>query len=106
MLTLRSKALEIVQSRGTVAIQKPSEKVSDFFAKNVFTDTSMQAFLSKEAYEAVTDAIHKGQKIDRAIANQVASGMKNWAMTMGVTHYTHWFQPLTGATILHTGFNL
>ena len=98
MLTLRSKALEIAQTRGTVEIQKPAEKVSDFFAKNVFTDTAMQAFLTKEAYEAVSDAIKNGQKIDRAIANQVASGMKNWAMTMGVTHYTHWFQPLTGAT--------
>jgi glutamine synthetase len=98
MLTLRSKALEIVQSRGTVAINKPSERVSEFYSKNVFTDHAMKEYLSKEAYEAVTDAIKKGQKIDRAMANQVSAGMKNWALSLGASHYTHWFQPLTGAT--------
>ncbi len=98
MLTLRSKALEIVQSRSTVAINKPAERVSEFFSKNVFTDHAMKEYLSKEAYEAVTDAIKKGQKIDRAMANQVSSGMKNWALSLGASHYTHWFQPLTGAT--------
>jgi len=89
MLTLRSKALEIVQTRGTVDIQKPAEKVSDFFAKNVFTDTAMQAFLTKEAYEAVSDAIKNGQKIDRAIANQVASGKK-----LGNDHGRYTLYPL------------
>jgi glutamine synthetase len=98
MLTLRSKALEIVQSRSTVAINKPAERVSEFYSKNVFTDHAMKEHLSKEAYEAVTDAIKKGQKIDRAMANQVSSGMKNWALSLGASHYTHWFQPLTGAT--------
>jgi glutamine synthetase len=98
MLTLRSKALEIVQSRSTVAINKPAERVSEFYSKNVFTDHAMKEYLSKEAYEAVTDAIKKGQKIDRAMANQVSSGMKNWALSLGASHYTHWFQPLTGAT--------
>ncbi len=98
MLTLRSKALEIVQSRSTVAINKPAERVSEFYSKNVFTDHAMKEHLSKEAYEAVTDAIKKGQTIDRAMANQVSSGMKNWALSLGASHYTHWFQPLTGAT--------
>ncbi|MFY8020728.1 MAG: glutamine synthetase III [Bacteroidia bacterium] len=98
MLTLRSKALEIVQSRSTVAINKPAERVSEFYSKNVFTDHAMKEYLSKEAYEAVTDAIKKGQKIDRAMANQVSAGMKNWALSLGASHYTHWFQPLTGAT--------
>ena len=58
----------------------------------------MKNFLDKEAYEAVCSAIKHGEKIDRKVANQVASGMKNWAMSHGVTHYTHWFQPLTGST--------
>ena len=58
----------------------------------------MKNFLDKEAYEAVCSAIMHGEKIDRKVANQVASGMKNWAMSHGVTHYTHWFQPLTGST--------
>lgn len=98
MLTLRSKALDIVQNRKPVAINKLSDKVSDFYAVNVFTDYAMKEFLNKEAYEAVRDAIKKGQKIDRTMANQIASGMKSWALSMGVTHYTHWFQPLTGAT--------
>jgi glutamine synthetase len=58
----------------------------------------MKTYLSKEAYQAVYNAIRKGDKIDRTIAEQVASGMKNWALHKGASHYTHWFQPLTGAT--------
>lgn len=98
MLTLRSKALDTVQSRKTINLNLPSNKISDYFNINVFNDASMLEFLSKEAYNAVTSAVKKGEKIDREIADQVASGMKNWAITRGVTHYTHWFQPLTGAT--------
>lgn len=98
MLTLRSKALDTVQNRETVNVTPPSVKVSDYFNSNVFSDNAMQEFLSKEAYKAVSAAINKGEKIDRAIADQVASGMKNWAISKGVSHYTHWFQPLTGAT--------
>ena len=58
----------------------------------------MKNFLDKEAYDAVIQAIRHGEKIDRKVANQVASGMKSWAMSHEVTHYTHWFQPLTGST--------
>ncbi|MBC7384455.1 MAG: glutamine synthetase III [Bacteroidia bacterium] len=98
MLTLRSKALDTVQNRKSVSVNPPSTKISDYFNINVFSDTSMKEFLSKEAYNAVTTAVKNGRKIDRAIADQVASGMKHWALSRGVTHYTHWFQPLTGAT--------
>lgn len=98
MLTLRSKALDTVQSRKTVTVTPPSIRVSEYFNTNVFTDASMMEFLSKEAYKAVSSAIKNGEKIDRAIADQVAAGMKNWAISKGVSHYTHWFQPLTGAT--------
>ncbi|MFI5220757.1 MAG: glutamine synthetase III [Bacteroidia bacterium] len=98
MLTLRFKALETVQNRKPVQVSSPSNKVSNYFNSNVFSETAMKAFLSKEAYQAVQNAIKKGDKIDRAVAGQVASGMKDWAINKGATHYTHWFQPLTGAT--------
>jgi glutamine synthetase len=98
MSTLRFKALEIAQSRSQVTVALPSTKISDYFNSNVFNDSAMQTFLSKEAYQAVSSAINTGQKIDRIMADQIASGMKNWAMSKGVSHYTHWFQPLTGAT--------
>ncbi len=98
MLTLRSKALDTVQNRKTVTVTPPSTRVSEYFNSNVFTDSAMMEFLPKEAYKAVSAAIKNGEKIDRAIADQVAAGMKNWAISKGVSHYTHWFQPLTGAT--------
>lgn len=98
MSTLRFKALELAQSRTQVTVTPPSTKVSDYFNANVFNDIAMKSFLSKEAYQAVSNAISNGTKIDRVMADQIASGMKNWAMTKGVSHYTHWFQPLTGAT--------
>lgn len=98
MSTLRFKALELAQSRTQVTVTPPSPKVSDYFNANVFNDIAMKSFLSKEAYQAVSNAITNGTKIDRVMADQIAAGMKNWAMTKGVSHYTHWFQPLTGAT--------
>jgi glutamine synthetase len=98
MLSSRSKALETVQSRKTVSVTPPSIRISEYFNSNVFTDSSMMEFLSKEAYKAVSAAIKNGDKIDRSMADQVATGMKNWAISKGVSHYTHWFQPLTGAT--------
>jgi len=98
MSTLRFKALETVQHRTTINVISPSTKVSDYFNSNVFNDAAMKVYLSKEAYQAVNNAIKNGHKIDRGVAEQVASGMKNWAMSKGASHYTHWFQPLTGAT--------
>lgn len=98
MLTLRSKALETVQNRETVSVTPPAIRVSEYFNTNVFTDSAMMEFLSKEAYKAVSAAIKNGDKIERSMADQVAAGMKNWAISKGVSHYTHWFQPLTGAT--------
>ena len=75
-----------------------STKRSEIFAKNVFNKDKMLQFLSKDAFEKVEAAIFSGKKIDRKIADQVAEGMKAWALSLGATHYTHWFQPLTGAT--------
>ncbi len=86
--TFKRKPLEI----------NPVSKRSDIFSKKVFSQTAMQHYLDKHAYNAVMQAIEKGQKTDRQIADQIAAGMKSWAMSNGATHYTHWFQPLTGAT--------
>ncbi|MBS9461647.1 glutamine synthetase III [Flagellimonas sp. 389] len=71
---------------------------SELFGKNVFNEERMLQFLTREAFEKVKSAIFQGSKIDRKIADQVAEGMKAWALSMGATHYTHWFQPLTGST--------
>ncbi|MBP9186696.1 MAG: glutamine synthetase III, partial [Bacteroidia bacterium] len=98
MSSLRFTALAKVQSRPSIKVNLPSTKISDYYNSHVFNDSAMKSFLDKEAYEAVCSAIKHGEKIDRRVANQVASGMKNWAMSNGVTHYTHWFQPLTGST--------
>lgn len=79
MLSLRFKALDTVQARKTVSVIPPSEKISEYFNSNVFNDAAMLQFLSKEAYKAVSNAIRNGEKIDRNVADQVASGMKAWA---------------------------
>ncbi|MCY7410953.1 MAG: glutamine synthetase III [Chitinophagales bacterium] len=75
-----------------------AHKVSDIFAENVFTEHAMKTYLSEDAYYSVMTAIKTGTKIDRKIADQVASAMKSWAVSKGATHFTHWFQPLTGTT--------
>jgi glutamine synthetase len=98
MASLRFKALEETLNRKPVGITYPSEKVSEYFGINVFDRSKMEKHLSKEAYKAVIDAIDKGERVDRKLAEQVAAGMKNWAMALGATHYTHWFQPLTEGT--------
>jgi glutamine synthetase len=98
MASLRFKALQDAISRKPVVAESPKEKTSEYFGRLVFDRNKMQKYLSKEAYQAVISAIDKGVRIDRKIADQVAAGMKAWAMEFGATHYTHWFQPLTGGT--------
>ncbi len=71
---------------------------SEIFGVNVFNTNSMMQYLTRDAMESVKNAIQTGSKIDRKIADQIAEAMKAWAMSLGATHYTHWFQPLTGAT--------
>ena len=94
----RFKALETVLSRTPIEVTLPSIKVSEFFGENVFGIDAMKEFLSEEAFKNVMDAMDKGTRIDRKMADQVAASMKSWASSKGATHYTHWFQPLTGAT--------
>lgn len=97
MSTFRSRALQETLNRKPVKIPKTKNR-SEFFGSHVFNELSMQQYLTKEAYKGVMNAIKHGSRIDRKIADQVANSMKNWALSKGVTHYTHWFQPLTGGT--------
>ncbi len=98
MSQIRLKALEMLHQRATERIFPPSEKVSDYFAEDAFTLDKMKSTLSPDVYKRVSQAIAKGTKIDPETADAVAAAVKMWAIAKGVTHYTHWFQPLTGAT--------
>ncbi len=90
--------MEECLSRKPLLVTAPSDIISDFYGENVFNEEAMREFLSKEAFDKVMEAVKKGTRIDRKIAEQVASSMKAWAAKKGATHYTHWFQPLTGTT--------
>jgi len=94
----RFKALEQLSNRCPVDVEVPSVKVSEYFGVNVFDRKKIRQYLSKEAYESVSEAIDNGTVIERRMADQIASGMKAWAMERGATHYTHWFHPLNGST--------
>lgn len=93
---LRLKALEDVLDRKPHFVDPPGARISDYFGTNVFNEDAMRMSLTEEAYYAVRQAVQHGERIDRKLADQVASGMKEWASSKGATHYTHWFQPLTG----------
>ena len=97
MATLRFQALKETLHRKPIHIEE-KERRSELFGKNVFTESVMRQFLTKEAFQSVMEANATGKKIDRAIADHISTGMKEWAISKGVTHYTHWFQPLTGST--------
>jgi len=97
MSTIRFKALQETYNRTAIKIIE-NEKRSSLFGRNVFNQQAMQQYLTRTAYNNVVSAIDRGTKIDRKIADQVAVSMKDWALSKGATHYTHWFQPLTGAT--------
>lgn len=94
----RFNAVEKASNRKAVEAITPNQKVSEYYGENVFNRKAMQKYLSKETYKALTHAIDNGTPIDREIANHVAAGMRMWALEKGVTHYTHWFQPLTDGT--------
>jgi glutamine synthetase len=98
MKNLRFTALEEVMKRNPKAPEQPTGKVSDYYGSYVFNQKTMRECLTEDAYISVMEAIELGKRIDRKIADQVASSMKDWALSKGATHYTHWFQPLTGTT--------
>mgnify|MGYP006188342407 CR=1 FL=1 len=97
MSTIRFQALRATAGRKPVQVEELAKK-SEIFGSNVFNDKAMRKYLTPEAFKAVQNAVQHGTKIDRKIADYIAMGMKEWALSKGVTHYTHWFQPLTGAT--------
>ena len=98
MAYLRFNALNTVNSRTPVLVTPPAAKVSDFYGSNVFGVDAMKKYMSGGAYKSLMNSIDSGDKIDSETADAVAAAMKSWAMERGVTHYTHWFQPLTDAT--------
>ena len=98
MAVRRFQALNEVQKRMAVELPEQKQKISEYFGKDVFGLNAMSEFLTKRAFNAVKDATDHGHVIDRSVADEIASGMKAWAMSKGATHYTHWFQPLTGST--------
>lgn len=98
MSDLRFKSVMEASSRKAVKVEKPSKRVDQYYAEKVFNRQKMFQYLPAKAYEALVDAIDNKKPLSREVADQVADGMKRWALENGVTHYTHWFQPMTGGT--------
>ena len=95
---LRFQVVEEAFKKKAVEVKAPSERPSEYFGKYVFTREKMYKYLPISVYNKLIDVIDNGARLDRSIADAVAEGMKKWALEMGVTHYTHWFQPLTEGT--------
>ena len=98
MANLRFEVVAEAYKKKPLEVITPAERPSDFFAKYVFNRAKMYKYLPADVYEKLTDVIDNGTRLDRSIADAVAKGMKQWANENGVTHYTHWFQPLTEGT--------
>jgi glutamine synthetase len=97
MSSLRLNAVKNI-SEHSEGVKVASQKITAIFQENVFTIKTARELLSDEAYKSLVTSIKGGKKIDRVMANQIATGLRQWAESKGVTHYTHWFQPLTGTT--------
>jgi glutamine synthetase len=105
MTTRRILAMQDVVNRVPVALEKSDKKVSEYYGSDVFGMDAMREFLSEEAFDSIQNSMHQGTIVERKMADQVAACMKAWAQSKGVTHFTHWFQPLSGATAeKHDGF--
>ena len=96
-MSLRFTAINNLSATQEVGVDNAS-RITAIFGENVFNVKTAREFLSDEAYKSLVASIKAGQKIDRAMANQIASGIRSWSEAKGVTHFTHWFQPLTGST--------
>src|SRR6187401_2525983 len=97
IMSLRFQAINNLKNTDVLAEENPA-KITAIFGENVFTLRTAREFLSNEAYKSLTASIKEAKKIDRAMASQIATGMRSWAESKGVTHFTHWFQPLSGTT--------
>ena len=95
---LRFRVVEEAFKKHALDVKAPAERPSEYFGKYVFNKEKMYRYLPKSVYDKMIDVIDNGASLDRSIADAVADGMKKWALEMGVTHYTHWFQPLTEGT--------
>ncbi len=105
MTTRRVLAMQEVVNRKPVSINKIDQQVSQYYGSDVFGLDAMREYLSEEAFNSIQNSINKGTIVERKMADQVAACMKAWAQSKGVTHFTHWFQPLSGATAeKHDGF--
>lgn len=98
MANLRFQVVAEAFKKRPVEVPAPAERPSEFFGKYVFNKQKMFKYLPKKVYDKMLDVIDNGAPLDRATADKVAEGMKKWAMELGATHCTHWFQPLTGTT--------
>ena len=98
MSKLRFRVVETAFKKKPVAVAAPAERPSEYYAKYVFNKEKMFRYLPSKVYAKLIDVIDNGAPLDRSIADEVAAGMKKWALEMGVTHYTHWFHPLTEGT--------
>ncbi|MBL7111377.1 MAG: glutamine synthetase III [Bacteroidales bacterium] len=98
MDNIRFIALQAAMCRERKSVTFPDRRASEYFGELTFNKAAMREYLTEEAFQQVMNAIEKGIKIDRRIADQVAAGMKSWAINNGASHYAHWFLPLTGAT--------
>ena len=96
-MSVRFDAISHIHSNGETSVEG-STKITGIFGDNVFTSKVARKYLSDEAYKSLMSSVKSGQKIDRAMAHQIANGIRSWAEAKGVTHFTHWFQPLTGTT--------
>ena len=98
MATFRQRALDEAASHQTRRFYEENGPVSNYFGQNVLDLDKMRGYMSQQAYEAVLASVKHGAKLDRSLADEIAAGMKEWAIEMGATHYTHLFQPLTDST--------
>ena len=98
MENLRNSGVKTATQRKKINVKLPNKRISEYYAENVFIESTMKKYLSEDAFYGIKNAISSGTKIDRNTADQVAAAMKAWAIEKGAKSYTHWFQPLTGAT--------
>ena len=98
MSGLRFRVVSEAFNKKALQVNPPTENISEYYGRYVFGRKDMAKFLSKGCMQILVKAIDQGETLDREIADEVAEGMKQWAMKHGATHYTHWFQPLTEGT--------
>ncbi|MCW3087979.1 MAG: glutamine synthetase type GlnN [Sediminibacterium sp.] len=97
-MSLRFSAIGNITNEPSGVPTPTASKITGIFNENVFTVKTAREFLSDEAYKSLVTSIRGGKKIDRSVASQIANGIRAWAESKGVSHFTHWFQPLTGTT--------